>query len=172
MPRERFSAALNLAAWLHDDLEARKTFFHNGHYDTFYVGGFLSLNGGMARCSISVRLEWPKRPPLFTCHEPWLKHGADWHAYDDGSLCYVFDTEWYDKISGLIVARGEHVAAQVARFWIFRNARWLLNKHLLADQLGISDWPHKEWPFYPHGYQAALREYLRAGSRRYQGKNR
>jgi hypothetical protein len=166
MLRADFTVTLSLAAWLHEDMRAPKSFQLNGGPDAFLAKGCLSLAAGVARCSVAVQCDWPERPPRFVCHEPWLKHGADWHAYGDGSLCYVFEKEWCDKIAGLFAARGEFVAARVARFWLLRNARWLLNKHLLADQLGLRDWQHKEWQYYSHGYQVALREYLRAGNRR------
>ena len=159
MDAMEWHAMLNLACWLHDDMSPPRCLHDTREHDRFRVDGGIVTTGGTAHLSVHVDASWIHKPPSVICHEPWLRHGAEWHADGyDNSLCYVFEREWKDKIEGLVASRGTIVAARVARFWIPRNVSWLLGKHLLADHLGLPAWK-KAWGFYAHGYKEALREY-------------
>ncbi len=154
------ATTLNLACWLSEDLNPPRVVQQLGSPDSFKVDGTIALTGGIAQCTILVPSTWIQYPPSVVCHEPWLRLGADWHtSSSDRSLCYVFNQEWRDRLGSISTSRDVLVAARVAHFWILRNVRWLLNKHLLADQLGLMEWP-KLWKFWPHVYEQALRQYL------------
>lgn len=151
-------ATLNLACKLHDDLLVPRELRRNGHQDSFVVKGGVRLKGASARCSFLVSRGWIRHSPDVICHEPWLRKVSDWHAYADGHLCYVYELEWQDEVKYLAEHDGFLVAADAARLWILRNVTWLLSKHLLSDELGLTHWP-KDWPYWPHGIDEAKRKY-------------
>ena len=151
-------STLNLACKLHDDLIVPRELRLNGQPNAYVVKGGVQLKGPSAQCSILVTQTWVSYRPDVICHEPWLRKEADWHAFSDGSLCYVYAPEWRDVMRPLVEKDGFLAAAEAARLWITRNVAWLLNKHLLADELGITKW-QKDWPFWPHDANEARRQY-------------
>lgn len=157
-------ATLNLACKLHDDLIKPREMRLNGRPDSFTVKGGIRLKETSAHCSFWIAPTWTIRNPVVVCHESWLRTGADWHAYTDGSLCYVLDQEWHDVMNSVVGRDGILVAADAARLWITRNVAWLLSKHLMADDLGLTTWP-ADWPFWPHGSDQAKRKYAQRRQR-------
>lgn len=154
------NATLNLACKLHADLLVPRELGLNGALDKFIVKGGLRLKGENAPCSVFVERTWVSCCPSVICHAPWLRKEPDWHAFSDGSLCYVYAPEWRDIMLRLAEQDGFFAAAEAAHLWIVRNVTWLLNKHLLAYQLGITAWP-KEWAYWPHNAAEARELYIR-----------
>jgi len=151
----------NVAHKLHDDLVMPRKLNHPGR-EAYLIRGGVQLNGAVAQCSIIIDLSLFSSPPPVVCHESWLKLGAEWHASpSDKSLCYVFGLEWKDKLEDIVTTHGYFVAAQVAKEWLLRNVQWLLNKHVLSDQLNLTEWPN-EWAYWPHGSALATTQYERA----------
>jgi hypothetical protein len=118
-----------------------------------------------AKCQIEVGSNWRTKPPKLRCEEPWIRRpggikNLDWHIFGDGSLCYVFPEEWADTIYQAELRHGSAVALQVAQQYLIRNARWLLNCHMVAYRQGLAEWP-QAWNHWPHGYKEALKAYER-----------
>lgn len=149
---------LNLAGRLHDNLAAPREWRLNGDSDRFVIKGGIPLKGCAAQCSIYIAPNWVTRRPDVICHEPWLKKNANWHTSSDSSLCYVYAPEWRDFMNRIAEKDGMFEAADAARLWLLQNVQWLLNKHVLAEELGIKDW-QKDWPFWPHDQNEAERKY-------------
>ena len=141
----------------------------------FTVHGNLSLahadveTSRDAKCVIAVTPRWHEGcPPEVTCLEPWVRTGADWHVYSDHKLCWCLAHEWRDRILRWGQRHPPAVLADAAKFWCLYAARWLLYRHLLADQLRLTEWP-QDWKAWSHGlrgveeYRALVRRRGRHG---------
>lgn len=156
-----FAVSLNTAVRIHDVLAAPRLLRCDGTADGFVVTGQLPLDGASAHCSFWIDPSWEKRPPMVTCHEPWVRTGDDWHvAPTYRVMCYIFRRQWSNLIHHVVEAKGALAVIDVAHPWIIRNCQWLLNKHLLAHQLGLDRW-QDSWGYWPHGTEEADLEYER-----------
>ena len=115
----------------------------------------------MSRVSVVVRPEWLEMPPTVTAHEPFIRREADWHAYVDGSLCYVLKDEWRDRLGKLMTKNAEDIslAMDYALTWMVAATDSLVTRHLLGARYGIVNWP-PEWDAYAHGDEG-VEEYRR-----------
>lgn len=145
---------------LYDSLNEPKDHHMDGNANSYRINGHLALKGTTAGCVIFVNERWRSSPPRIICDETWVRTGAAWHVGENKSLCYVFYQEWRDLMASTIQTEGEAQAVHVAVIWIIRNCQWLLNKHVLADQLGLDEkWP-RDWKHWPHG-DDAVKAYIK-----------
>jgi hypothetical protein len=109
-----------------------------------------------ARCSFRLVVDWVNNLPVVRADEPWFKReGAEWHAFRDGSLCYVYAPHWREEIGAVMAEFDIGQAAAFAASWCIRSTRWLLYRHHFAFEYGIKKWP-AEWPFWPHDHKAQM----------------
>lgn len=108
-----------------------------------------------------MNLDWLEIPPYVICPESFIRREIDWHAYSDGGLCYVLQTEWQDRLVRLLKTH-DYDAAYVIDYaitWLLAASDSLITRHLIAGRHGIEKWP-ESWAAYAHG-DAGVREYLR-----------
>lgn len=106
-----------------------------------------------ARCSFRFGTNWPSYPPIVSTNEPWLNRDPEWHAYSDGSLCYLYARHWLDEVAPMVSKYDIAVAADFGAYWCIRSVQWLLYRHHFAFEHGIKKWP-TQWPFWSHGQKA------------------
>ena len=131
------------------------------------VSGLLPLRAhdenGATSSSISVvvKPDWLQQPPTVTSHAPFIRREVDWHAYPDGSLCYVLKDEWRDRLAKLMANNREDIshAIDYAATWLLAATDSLVTRHLLGVRHGIKQWP-AEWLAYAH-YDEGVEEYRR-----------
>ena len=104
---------------------------------------------------INVSSNWEASPPIIFCMEPWIKRDIDWHVYSDGNLCWIYDREWIDEVNS-VQGLGELDRLLYLSSLLFSNVTYLLDRHCLSGQTGITAWT---WPARPHGKEKAEREY-------------
>jgi hypothetical protein len=95
---------------------------------------------------------------MIRCLERWVRPELDWHAGPDGTLCYVLDDEWRDRMHKV----SEHLRDELADYaveYCLRNTRWLLYRHYVGFLTKILEWP-SAWPAWQHG-EAGRRQYRR-----------
>jgi hypothetical protein len=157
------SDLLHLGTRLRHYLEPGSRLRIDDHAGMGVVTGLLNLSHDeittsvSARCSFQFASDWPTHVPVVSTSEPWLIRDTEWHAYSDGSLCYIYHKEWEDDVPPLVSTHDIGVAAEFAAYWCIRSVRWLLYRHHFAFEHGIKKWP-AQWPFWPHG-EKADREY-------------
>lgn len=150
---------LNIASNLHKALEQPREFALDGRAHRYRISGHVQLNGTDAGCQFLVNESWQTMPPIAICREPWVRTGAQWHVDEQyRTMCYVYRKQWTDMINSVITSKGELTVVKVAHVWIVENCQWLLNKHVLAEQLGLKSW-QKEWVYWPHGECDAAKAY-------------
>jgi len=110
---------------------------------------------GTAEIEIHISPNWKLYPPRVLCKEPWIKRDIDWHIYSDGRLCYIYDGEWIDQVQS-VRGMNEQDRLLYPSSLLFLNVTYLLDRHCLSEQLGITEWT---WPARPHGKEKAEREY-------------
>src|SRR5207247_580057 len=109
---------------------------------------------GAASSSVTVlvRPDWLELPPVVASYSPFIRREVDWHAYPDGSLCYVLRDEWRDRLAKLMTNNSEDISRAIdyAATWLLAATDSLVTRHLLGARHGIEKWP-KEWLAYAHG---------------------
>ena len=133
----------------------------------WWVSGVLPLraheeNGATSTgITVVVRPDWLERPPVVTPDAPFIRRAIDWHAYPDGSLCYVLRDEWYDRLARLMSNNSEDISRAIdyATTWLLAATDSLVTRHLLGARHGIKQWPSK-WTAYSHGDEG-VKEYRR-----------
>jgi len=108
-----------------------------------------------ARIEIDISQDWETSPPRVFCKEHWVKRDIDWHVYSDRSLCYIYDREWADEVLS-VQNLGEQDRALYLSDLLLTFVIYLLDRHCLSEQLGITNWI---WPERPHGREKAEEEY-------------
>lgn len=107
------------------------------------VDACIRISDTLARITVTVPLNWRHLAPWVRCHESWIRRGnPDWHAYEDGGLCYVHNEEWLDQVN--IIARECGSGADILPFCAAQCAQssvQLMERHLLGDRR-----KHKKWP--------------------------
>jgi len=160
------SAVFNVASSIQCHLSSSSPLFQRPPLFRIGVGGqlavtdFATRNSALAACTFIASDAWLRRPIQVFCHESWLKHDIDWHVFGDGSLCYEFDGRWALQLAQVAAKNDLPDLADYAAMWCVNGTRKLLEKHLLADRLNITNW-RPEWKAWPHGRAAAAREYSR-----------
>ncbi len=134
----------------------------------WWVSGILPLRAHEENCTTSsgvtvvVSSDWLERPPTVIAHESFIRRETDWHAYADGSLCYVLKDEWRDRLAKLMTNNKEDISCAIdyAATWLLAANDSLVTRHLLGARHGIKKWP-AEWFAYAHG-EEGVEEYRRA----------
>jgi len=109
-------------------------------------------------CKFALSPGWKTKPPVVHCRELWVRSDWDWHAGEEGLLCYILDEQWKDLVGTVIVQEGNVAAARYAASLCLRNVRWLLYRHYIGNITKMIMWP-RDWPAWPHG-ESARREYF------------
>ena len=133
----------------------------------WWVSGVLALraheeNGATSTgVTIVVGPNWLDRPPVVTPHATFIRREVDWHAYPDGSLCYVLRDEWRDRLGKLMTKNQEDISLAIdyAATWLLAATDSLVTRHLIGARHGIKQWP-PEWLAYAHGDEG-VKEYQR-----------
>jgi hypothetical protein len=119
------------------------------------VRGILNLSNGETRtkkdamCEFEIDSDWMSKPPKVNCFESWIKVGANWHVYEDSSLCYVLGDLWRDFLRD-IEKKMPLELDDLAACWCVANVKSLLYRHYRASELRLTTWP-SEWDFWGHG---------------------
>lgn len=150
------SRSLKLAKHLSLELREPRIVAVKGKYHAIHG----TLDVGSTLVSLEIRVQWrfrdvKRKPPAVSCHEPWMKRGADWHNWDQ--MCWALPEEWRDVMAW----KGKPVQwiMDEVRCWLFASARCLINRHYLATLQGLQTWP-SEWRYWGHGALGA-EEYRR-----------
>ena len=159
MDRAMVSAvSVNIACRIHDALLPPRA-IRPGEKAEFLVEGLLPLKGVVSRCKFRINSSWTEKPPAATCDEPWVRTGDDWHVgRQNHAMCYIYRRQWLGLTQRVVNNRGALAIIPFAHLWILRNCQWLLNKHLVAEQLGLDSW-QDSWGYWPHGEVEARKEY-------------
>ncbi|BDS04995.1 hypothetical protein NT6N_00350 [Oceaniferula spumae] len=93
--------------------------------------------------------------PEVYCDECWMTRNIDWHVYNHGELCWVFNREWTYVLnrrysSGIKLDDLADLGAQ----WLVRNVENLINKHNVGFCESLTEWL-PEWGGYEHGIEKA-----------------
>src|SRR6185369_2642518 len=137
----------------------------------WWVSGLLPLKAhegnGATSSSITIVVEpdWLERPPTVTAHDSFIRREIDWHAYPDGSLCYVLKDEWRDRLGKFMTYNKEDIsrAMDYAATWLLAATDSLVTRHLFGSRHGIKQWP-PDWLAYAHGDEG-VKEYRREQQR-------
>lgn len=121
------------------------------------VAGTLKVATNLCKDNADIRVsfgmsDWLTEPPQVIATADWLQpHGAtdrkcyaDWHRYSNGMLCWTRPDRWHT----MIAQAPENVDRMAAS--LVKDVSVLLECHLLADCLGLTQW-QPEWPFCEHG---------------------
>lgn len=104
------------------------------------------------------------RPPKVFCEAPWIRRNIDWHfippgfGHKRGHFCWVLALEWEEYFR-----KGDGsqcplvMQVQDAAIWLVSAIRLMLDRHRIADQLDLVEWPTL-WEQYSHGWEG-VREY-------------
>ncbi len=131
----------------------------------------LSADGtDCADCHFVVPSFWMERMPQVMCYDSWLRAGdADWHVFADGrSLCWQYPDFWKKELGKFKTKNDPAATLDYAARWCLNEVRSLLGKHIIADQMNITEW-QPEWPAWPHGATAAAADFARRESRGVRG---
>ena len=116
--------------------------------DDWRVVGKLSLqpvSKVKATCIVSFSTKWLTAPPVICCPNLWVRRETNWHVGTDGTLCYVLDAEWKDRVRDVATRHDVDGVAAYAAEYLMRNTRWLLQRHLVGDQQNIKKWIWEGW---------------------------
>ena len=111
----------------------------------------------MCVCSISLQTDVLLRIPRIVAHETWLRPGADWHRFDDGSLCIELPQRWRSNLRAISQLYSEDETASYAAAYFLHSLCWLLARHRYAYESALFEWPG-HWPQWGHG-DLGLRQY-------------
>jgi hypothetical protein len=139
------SDMLNFIQEVMQDL-TEATLFENP--DDWRVVGKLSLqpvSKVKATCIVNFSTLWLAAPPRIWCPNPWVRREIDWHAGGDGTLCYVLDAEWRDRLQDVATRHDMDGVAAYAAEYLMRNTQWLLQRHLVGYQQNIEKWIWEGW---------------------------
>lgn len=146
----------------------------------WWVSGVLPLraheeNGRTSTgITVVVRPDWLERPPVVTPLASFIRREGDWHAYPDGSLCYVLAAEWRDRLGKFMTNSSEDISRAIdyGATWLLSATDSLVTRHLLGARHSLEKWP-SEWVAYAHGEEGE-KEYRRlkhAGGQQLQTKS-
>lgn len=160
------SLAFRLAAKIYAALVEPKYFSLPVTQESFTVRGSLNLSHGMvetsaqAHCRFLIPPNWFEIPPTVNCQEKWIRKDIDWHVYSDHSVCWVLDEEWQDYLRYCLKEYSWEDAEKIAVTWCLNSCSDLLYKHMIAYELGITQWPGHKWEYWSHG-RRGKQEYSR-----------
>lgn len=115
---------------------------------------------GPVYVSVDVRVWWwfkdlKRIPPMATCHESWMKTGAEWH--NGTSMCWILPEEWRDAMAW--PGKPVNDILTEGREWLLNNVRCLISRHYAAHLEGIEEWP-EEWAYWDH-FEGGAKQYAR-----------
>lgn len=110
--------------------------------------------------------------PVVKVNELWMHKSADWHCYQDGSICWELEERWKSKLAEIKChnpPQGDFLNFAIS--WCLESSICLISRHWYAHTSNITEWP-KEWKYWAHGtegkkdYERGKRKHERKKSKR------